>query len=405
LIDGGPRNVYRPHLEPRLRDLRQARRLAGREPLPLDLLMVSHIDDDHIQGLLELTEDLRTAQETNQPPLVQVLSFWHNSFDNIIGNSAEELTAAFRSQFGPASTAGEPPDVMTLDLPVENADEETVVSSLKVLASIDQGAQLRSRALGLGFPTNPEFDGKLIIAEPAGEAKEIGPGLAFTVVGPMKADLEKLGRKHEAWLKDLRRQGKSPPAALAAYVDASVPNLSSLVVLAEAGDQRMLLTGDARGDKILAGLELVGQISPGGTLQVNLLKVPHHGSANNLTQDFFERVTADHYVFSGNGEHGNPERESFEMLLKARGDADYTVHLTYPILEIDRARKADWEIEQAKEQKKRATNPQQRVRPKWSPKAHSLGAFFRQQPDFARKIRIVDEQKPHVIDLLDPLGY
>ena len=48
---------------------------------------------------------------------------------------------------------------------------------------------------------------------------------------------------------------------LAAYDDDSVPNLSSIVVLAESGEaadrKRILFTGDARGDKILQGLELV----------------------------------------------------------------------------------------------------------------------------------------------------
>ena len=53
----------------------------------------------------------------------------------------------------------------------------------------------------------------------------------------------------------------------------------------------------------------MGVLRTGGTMHVDLLKVPHHGSANNLDDDFFERITADHYVFSGDGEHGNPERE------------------------------------------------------------------------------------------------
>ena len=36
------------------------------------------------------------------------------------------------------------------------------------------------------------------------------------------------------------------------------------------------------------------------------------------------------------------------MLLDARADADYAVHLTYPIDDIDRARKDNWEKEQNK---------------------------------------------------------
>ncbi len=40
---------------------------------------------------------------------------------------------------------------------------------------------------------------------------------------------------------------------------------------------------------------------------------------------FFERVPADHYVFPAMVKHGNPERETLQMLLEARGvDAEYT---------------------------------------------------------------------------------
>jgi glyoxylase-like metal-dependent hydrolase (beta-lactamase superfamily II) len=53
LIDGGPSQVYRPHLKPRLAQIRKARKLAADQSLPVDLLMVSHIDDDHINGILD----------------------------------------------------------------------------------------------------------------------------------------------------------------------------------------------------------------------------------------------------------------------------------------------------------------------------------------------------------------
>jgi hypothetical protein len=44
--------------------------------------------------------------------------------------------------------------------------------------------------------------------------------------------------------------------------------------------------------------------------------------------DFFRAVTADHYVVSGNGEHGNPEVATLKMLSEARPDDKFTVHLT-----------------------------------------------------------------------------
>ena len=62
---------------------------------------------------------------------------------------------------------------------------------------------------------------------------------------------------------------------------------------------------------------------------VDLLKAPHHGSANNVEPGFFRRITADHYVFSGNGNHHNPDPETLRMLAAARGDADYTIHFTF----------------------------------------------------------------------------
>src|SRR4028118_797288 len=191
MIDGGPRGVYVPHLKPRIHTIRKERGLGERDSLPVDLLMVSHVDDDHIQGILDLTRELIPLKMARRPLPVQVLNLWHNSFENIIGNTPDELTAAFKSQFGAASTAGELPEDVTLDTGDDDLDEETVVSNLKIFASIEQGAQLRHDAERLEFPLNLEFDGGLIIAGEKGEAKEIGPGLTFTVVGPMLPELKK----------------------------------------------------------------------------------------------------------------------------------------------------------------------------------------------------------------------
>jgi hypothetical protein len=136
-------------------------------------------------------------------------------------------------------------------------------------------------------------------------------------------------------------------------------------------------------------------------MHVDILKVPHHGSSNNLETSFFRRITADHYVFSGNGEHGNPERETLEMLFEARKDEPFAMHFTYPIDEIDPERELDWKKEQAIEKKKKKKKP----RENWSHEKHSVSAFFEQRglsPD--QTINIVASDKPHVIDLLEAVG-
>jgi hypothetical protein len=155
----------------------------------------------------------------------------------------------------------------------------------------------------------------------------------------------------------------------------------------------------------LQGLELVGLLKKGSKLHVDILKMPHHGSDRNIEPIFFRRITADHYVFSGNGEHGNPERETLQMLLDESGGEEFTIHLTYPIQEIDVEREKDWNKEQQKEKARKQKNPEVRVRENWSPKKHSLTTFFTDHKDFAKKVSIVEEGKPHVINLLEKVGF
>lgn len=374
LIDGGPADVYKPHLKPRLAEIRKMRGLDPDEPLPVDLLMVSHIDDDHINGVLELTKELVEAKAAQQPLPLRISGIWHNTFDDIIGNSPKELTAAVTAQFGAASLSG--------DADIDGLDPDAA----KVLASVGQGFRLRDDTKALKLRINPQFKGALVLAKAKAKKIEIGKGLSFTVIGPMNDEVLALQKAHDEFLK---KKEKASEAALAAFTDTSVPNLSSLVVVAESSKKRILLTGDARGDKVLKGLELVGLLKKDekSKIHVDILKCPHHGSNRNVDPIFFRRITADHYVFSGNGQHGNPERETLEMLLGERGDEKYTVHLTYPIDEID--------VERKKEAKKKGKP--------WSPKKQSLAAFFDANPKFAKKVAIVDAKKPHLINLLEKM--
>ena len=374
LIDGGPGGVYKPFLKPRLEALRDERGLDESQSLPVDLCMLSHIDDDHVVGLVGLTKELVDADEDNKPKLVQILDLWHNSFDDIVDNDAAELAGAVEARFGPASLSGYLPP-----------DAAANVDSVMVLAGIPRGRRLRDDAKKLGIERNLETEGALVMASAESEPIDMGDGLTFTVVGPMLDEVKELQREHAKWVADHPDEVRRSADGLASYVDDSVPNLSSIVVLAEAGDEgdrkTILLTGDARGDKILDGLELVGLVDEGGSLHVDVLKCPHHGSIANVEQDFFERITADHYVFSGNGEHGNPDRETLELLIAARGDDDYTIHLTYPLDEMDVERKKHWESHQDEP---------------WSDTTHSLAALLTDNDN----VVIVEEGVPHTIDLL-----
>jgi beta-lactamase superfamily II metal-dependent hydrolase len=398
MIDGGPAEVYRRYLRPRILQIREARGLDEQNPLFVDALMVSHVDDDHIKGVLDLTKELRTQKANKEPQLVRAASLWHNTFDDLLRTTPAELQA--EAGFGAAALDG--------SIEVEDQEELDVA---KVLASIPQGRVLRDDASFLAQGTsdwrvNNRFNGKLILA-----TKDAGPvalkgGVTLRVIGPMQQELEALQKAHDTWLRQRReRASTSAESTLAAFIDKSVTNLSSIVLLAQADGKRILLTGDARGDKVLEGMEMTGLLAADGksTIHVDVLKVPHHGSANNLAAIFFKRITADHYVFSGDGEHGNPERETMEMLFEARGNDPFVIHLTYPLDEIDEGRKADWEKEQAKEKKSNKKTP----RPDWSPDKHALRKFFDRRP-LARGQKLVEvesETRSHVIDLLDPIDF
>ncbi|TCA75003.1 hypothetical protein E0H62_14905 [Rhizobium leguminosarum bv. viciae] len=402
LIDGGPKGVYQPSLKPRLQKL--AKDQGGR--LPVDILMVSHVDDDHIQGILDLTREELELKDANAPRLLNVLSFWHNAFDEMVDAPTAPLKKRLSGHLGEAAfEAGVVSEDKLADIIRSSnlADEEVVEAGVAVLASIPQGSRLRGEAETLEWIRNVETDGEVLQAS----KKPIDIGeLKLQIAGPRASELSAFRKKYQQWLKETRETPKGAAVELAAYVDESVTNLSSIVVLVESEKKRILLTGDARGDMILKGLEETGVIKPKGTLAVDILKVPHHGSSNNLDADFFERIIADHYVFSGNGEHGNPERETMVMLVTARAGKPITIHLTYDVSSIDVERKKEWAKQRKKEIDRKAENPTApEPRADWSDKVNGLASYLDSLPSGTVDLRVVGSKHNHIIDLLDQVAY
>jgi hypothetical protein len=372
VIDGGPAGVYRDALRPRLAALQreQAARVGSDLPLGVDLLMVSHIDDDHIQGVLDLASELRDTG-ANARPLVEVFSFWHNSFDDILNSRPEQI------EDGLASVAGTLPawDADDLDLDGGPQARHERRSALHVLASYAQGRELRGFAKVLGWPVNPEFPELVMAAaDPAGSVVELADDLRLHVVGPMKAELQELQKRHDAYLRRKGLGQTTPEDTLAAYSDRSVPNLSSIVVLLESGPNRMLLTGDASGDKVMEGLEVQRLLAPGGTMAVDVLKLMHHGSDRNVDLDFFRRVLADHYVFCGNGQHGNPERNAIEMLFQARPQGGFALAFNHELDAIDGERRLEHEKQRERGRARRRRPPDPGP---WDPEKHAIAPFLR----------------------------
>ncbi len=323
LVDGGPSHTWETSLQPRLEELRAER--SGDGALQIDLVMVSHIDSDHVAGVVDFAGDLVTEQQDSKPLRYEVGTLWHNSFDDVLGDAADDLRAAA---------------VEVLSVPVaDRVADEIRAAGLAVVASVAEGRELRDRAETLGWSVNEPFDGPVVLPKEGVRTITLGP-LKLTVVCPHAAQLEKLHAAWEEWLKEHPAAAAAGPAAAQPTRDNSPYNLSSIVVLAECKGKRMLLTGDARDDHVLAGLDETG-IAEDGKTHVDILKLPHHGSIRNLRAEFFERISADHYVISADGRHGNPETATLELIAASRSDDDFALHLTNRVGRSDLKRRLD----------------------------------------------------------------
>jgi hypothetical protein len=194
---------------------------------------------------------------------------------------------------------------------------------------------------------NPEAKGKLMMRRKRQKPITVG-GMRITILGPTEEHLEKLQEEWNKWLRGNQkalkliwdkatRDEKSFAAsdlsrlmlALSLRAEAfgnpksvTPPNLASITLLVEEKGKSLLLTGDARGDQIIDGLRDAGRLAEGATFRVDVLKVQHHGSKNNIDPTFCDTVIATDYVFCGNGEHhGNPHPKVVELIAERRKSA------------------------------------------------------------------------------------
>lgn len=339
VIDGGPGTVYDDTLEPRLRELLAKR---GTPTLVLDWVMVSHVDNDHVVGIRKLFRDIENGHVPFQPRRL-----WHNTFNDIVGDERGAYFKTLASMVTASANGASLDASVTKDLlaarkkkyPEETADDaaRTTREIAAVLAGQADGRALRNsyeviRAANPGALSKLNSPFNALISDASKPAKL--DELSVRILGPTQEQIKALAEAFDAYLTE-----RHLTAALAAYVDDSVTNLSSLVCLVTSGKKKLLLTGDARGDFIVAALKKA-KLAP---LKVDVFKVPHHGSVRNAAKDLFENVVADTYVFSGNGDYGNPDRETLEFLFDSRPAKDrYDVVFTYGIDEIDSERRKVW---------------------------------------------------------------
>jgi beta-lactamase superfamily II metal-dependent hydrolase len=288
LVDAGPATAY-PAVRERLARVPPERRR-------LDLLVVTHVDADHVEGVVKLLNDADLA--------VEVGELWFNGYQHLPDG-----------ELGPV-----------------------------------QGEMVGALASHRSIAWNTAFGGRAVKREPGRPLPrvELPGGLSITVLAPSDRELERLRRE---WERACDRAGLTPGsvadalvllgqtrrlnpldtyldtrvdaasdlealAAATSDLDRSAPNASSIVLLVEYAGRRVLLAGDSTPDALVPALERLAAERDLSRLRLDAFKLPHHASRNNVTRELLRLVDADRSLVSTDGKHfGHPDDEAIARVI------------------------------------------------------------------------------------------
>lgn len=316
LVDGGYGQTFDEHILSDLRDL------SGRGER-LDLLIASHIDADHISGLIRF---LTVNGTSAAPQIVPIVSIWHNSLrslttnnDSSIQSSDSEILDAIRRRGHPAT-------------PERDAHGVTEVSARQgsSLASLIHAGRYQWN--GGNGTTGIAVERMPLINIPGGQVRVIGPTQRRLdeLLKWWKGRLRQMGYRGPKGAGDViddafefmcEHVGESTPprpVALSAggrknlddvyEPDLSVTNGSSIATITELGGIRILMLADAWAEDIVQALRVLQ--SEGCSMAFDAIKISHHGSLHNTSPELLQLVDAPRYIVSSNGmAHGHPDIE------------------------------------------------------------------------------------------------
>ena len=283
LIDGGTPGAYRAIAE-RLRELE-----AAEGPLRFELLVITHIDDDHIGGVLALLE----KQEID----VRFGDVWFNGYGHLKDENIED--------FGPV-----------------------------------QGERLTTVLRKRRTPWNQLVDRRSLRVfddRPLPEV-ELEGGMKLTLLSP---DTDKLDKLEKVWAKVCREAGLDPDeetdsgyitddpeiepfgpidmdelAAIPFHEDKAEANGSSIALLAEHAGKRVLFAADAHPSRLIRSIDKLA--GAGGRLELDVCKLSHHGSDHNTSAEVIDRLDCGRFLVSTSGARfRHPHRAAMARVIRA----------------------------------------------------------------------------------------
>lgn len=340
LIDGGYASTFQTYIFP---DLTHLAKLG----YSLDLVVATHVDADHVAGLLAF---FKLNGNFQAPEIIQVEDVWHNSLRSLSFTTEAD-----------SNTSPEDEDLLVeirrrgYPMPAEPLIEPVEISAR-------QGSSLAALLLGGGYRWNTG-DGTRSINSTDTPLFELRQDVRLRVIGPPVARFEQL---HRRWIAELRRMGfagnigatevfddafefhcafedlhagvRVEPTALSASAsrglyeaylsDNSVTNGSSISLIVEVGSSRLLLLGDSWAEDIEAALRtLPNTVSP---MMFDVIKISHHGSLHNTSPELLELIDAPVFLISSNGErHSHPHLEVLKAIVDRPADFQRHLHFNY----------------------------------------------------------------------------
>ncbi len=244
----------------------------------IDLLVVTHIDSDHIAGIITLVKHMKGNGETHR--LKQV---WFNF----------------------------PKKEETNEYSVDEGNELT-----SLLLEID-GLCWNNNTFELLDHTIAVGDIKLHILAPDHDvADEYKP-----------KDPDELGVRLDDWHIDLKTLIDNVDDD---DVDEGGPNSQSIIILIECEDKKLLLPGDSTPEELCDALQYYNKIN-GAPLELNFMKLPHHGSTRNITKNILDEVICSNFIISTkkNKKYYFPNKETIAKLIRYRKSDDKKINIYF----------------------------------------------------------------------------
>lgn len=335
LVDGGYSSTFDRYI---LNDLRA---LAS-EGKALDLVINTHIDADHIGGILRF---ISVNGAATQPEIIPVKRIWHNSLRCLTASQTEPVTRHNKTILNTLTQRG------YLTATEERAGARAI--------SARQGNTLASLIHSGQYEWN-EGDGSRRISVERMPYIDL-PGGRITVLTPSDTALDAL---RAYWQKSLLRLGfkgevgydtltenafecgvshlheadGKPPTLISAgrpgrleeiyRPDTSVTNASSIATLIELDGCRVLMLADAPAEDIIRQLKIMQ--AAGCSLLFDAIKISHHGSNNNTSPELLGLIDAPvYFISSDGGRHQHPDVEVLTAIVDRPAAFSRTLYFNY----------------------------------------------------------------------------